>query len=60
MESLNLTVELQHKPQEIEQPMTRALMADVQRNVSFGSVEPKITNGKITHIMIKQSIKAID
>jgi len=42
------------------QPKTRALLDDLQNSIEFGSVEPKITNGKITHITVIQTVKAID
>lgn len=45
---------------EKQQPKTKAMIEDLQDSVEFGTVEPKIQNGKITHIVVTQIIKAID
>lgn len=53
--------ELHELPDEpISQPKTKAMINDFRDNIEFGSVEPKISNGKITHIVVTQTIKAID
>lgn len=46
-----------HKP---SQPRTKLMLDDLRDSIEFGSVEPKISNGKITHIVITQTVKAID
>ena len=55
----SISLRLRHEEPD-RQPKTRALLADLQRNLEYGTAEQRNQDGKVTHLVVTQTIRAID